>query len=48
MNQIDDLMEEIRIRKENDERILVTTLTKRMAEELDRHLQKGVIPCSLL
>ncbi len=40
MNQIDDLMEEIRIRKENDERILVTTLTKRMAEELDRHLQK--------
>lgn len=37
-NQIDDLMEEIRIRSERHERILVTTLTKRMAEELTEHL----------
>jgi len=40
MNQIDDLMEEIRERIERDERVLVTTLTKRMAEELDAHLRK--------
>ncbi|MCH5227497.1 MAG: excinuclease ABC subunit UvrB [Muribaculaceae bacterium] len=40
MNQIDDLMEEIRIRVERNERVLVTTLTKRMAEELDNHLRK--------
>ena len=40
MNQIDDLMEEIQLRIEADERVLVTTLTKRMAEELDNHLQK--------
>ncbi len=40
MNQIDDLMEEIQKRIENDERVLVTTLTKRMAEELDAHMQK--------
>ena len=40
MNQIDDLMEEINRRIEANERVLVTTLTKRMAEELDRHLQK--------
>ena len=39
-NQIDDLLEEIRIRSESDERILVTTLTKRMAEELDAYLRK--------
>lgn len=37
-NQIDDLMEEIRVRSERHERILVTTLTKRMAEELTEHL----------
>ncbi len=37
-NQIDDLMEEIRIRDERDERVLVTTLTKRMAEELTEYL----------
>ncbi len=37
-NQIDDLLEEIRIRTIKDERILVTTLTKRMAEELDKYL----------
>lgn len=38
-NQIDDLLEEIRIRAEKKERILVTTLTKRMAEELDDYLR---------
>lgn len=40
MNQIDDLMEEINRRIDANERVLVTTLTKRMAEELDKHLQK--------
>ena len=35
MNQIDDLIEEIHKRVEEDERVLVTTLTKRMAEELN-------------
>ncbi|MDE6408741.1 MAG: excinuclease ABC subunit UvrB [Muribaculaceae bacterium] len=40
MNQIDDLMEQIQDRIERDERVLVTTLTKRMAEELDAHLRK--------
>ena len=38
-NQVDDLVEEIRTRAERDERVLVTTLTKRMAEELDDYLQ---------
>ncbi|WP_294770264.1 excinuclease ABC subunit UvrB [Prevotella sp.] len=37
-NQIDDLLEEILIRKEHGERVLVTTLTKRMAEELTEYL----------
>ena len=40
LNQIDDLIEEIQIRKERGERVLVTTLTKRMAEELDEYLRK--------
>lgn len=40
LNQIDDLIEEIQIRIEKDERILVTTLTKRMAEELNSYLLK--------
>ncbi len=40
LNQIDDLLEEIRLRVERDERVLVTTLTKRMAEELDVYLQR--------
>ena len=40
MNQIDDLMEEINIRIERNERTLVTTLTKRMAEELNDYLSK--------
>lgn len=39
-NQVDDLVEEIRKRTENDERTLVTTLTKRMAEELDEYLRR--------
>ena len=38
LNQIDDLMEEIQLRVERDERVLVTTLTKRMAEELNDYL----------
>ena len=40
INQIDDLLEEIQTRIEKDERILVTTLTKRMAEELSKYLAK--------
>ena len=44
-NQVDDLMEEIRIRAERDERILVTTLTKRMAEELDSYFGKNGVRC---
>lgn len=40
LNQIDDLLEEIHKRIELDERVLVTTLTKRMAEELHAYLQK--------
>lgn len=38
LNQIDDLLEEIHIRVERDERVLITTLTKRMAEELTKYL----------
>ena len=38
LNQIDDLIEEIQVRVEKDERTLVTTLTKRMAEELTNYL----------
>ena len=44
-NQVDDLVEEIRKRSEVDERTLVTTLTKRMAEELDEYLRKIGIRC---
>ena len=44
-NQIDDLLEEITKRVEDDERILVTTLTKRMAEELTIYLTKFNIRC---
>ncbi|SOE23575.1 Excinuclease ABC subunit B [Spirosomataceae bacterium TFI 002] len=40
MNQIDDLLEEINIRVEKKERVLVTTLTKRMAEELSKFLDR--------
>lgn len=44
-NQIDDLIEEIQQRVEVDERVLVTTLTKRMAEELTKYLTKVSIRC---
>lgn len=44
-NQIDDLIEEIHLRIEKDERILVTTLTKRMAEELAKYFAKIGIRC---
>ncbi len=47
-NQIDHLMEEITQRVEKDERILVTTLTKRMAEELSKYLAKSGIRCSYI
>ncbi len=42
-NQIDDLLEEIAVRAEKDERTIVTTLTKRMAEELDVYLKRNGI-----
>ena len=45
LNQIDDLIEEIQQRCELDERVLVTTLTKRMAEELAKYLAKVSIRC---
>ena len=45
LNQIDDLIEEIQQRVEVDERVLVTTLTKRMAEELTKFLTKVQIRC---
>ena len=45
LNQIDDLMEEIQKRTEKDERTLVTTLTKRMAEELTQYLSRAQIRC---
>ncbi|SFC24140.1 Excinuclease ABC subunit B [Zunongwangia mangrovi] len=44
-NQIDDLIEEIQIRVEKDERTLVTTLTKRMAEELAKYLTRIDVRC---
>ena len=44
-NQIDDLIEEIQQRVEKDERTLVTTLTKRMAEELTKYLSRIQIRC---
>ena len=45
LHQIDDLIEEIQIRVEKDERTLVTTLTKRMAEELTKYLSRISIRC---
>ena len=45
MNQIDDLLEEIQLRVEKDERVLVTTLTKRMAEELTKYMSRIDIRC---
>jgi excinuclease ABC subunit B len=45
LNQIDDLLEEIHLRVEKDERVLVTTLTKRMAEELTKYMSRVSIRC---
>jgi len=45
LNQIDDLLEEINNRIDDDQRVLVTTLTKRMAEELSKYLIKLDIKC---
>ena len=47
-NQIDDLLEEIATRSERDERTLVTTLTKRMAEELTDYLLKNGVRCNYI
>ena len=48
LNQVDDLMEEIAQRSEANERVLVTTLTKRMAEELSGYFQKMGIRCEYI
>lgn len=48
LNQIDDLMEEIQQRVEKDERVLVTTLTKRMAEELTDYLASNNVRCNYI
>ena len=47
-NQVDDLMEEIELRRRRDERVLVTTLTKRMAEEVAEFLQKHGVRCNYI
>ena len=44
-HQIDDLLEEIQLRVDKDQRVLVTTLTKRMAEELTKYLTRIQIRC---
>ena len=44
-NQVDDLLEEIQIRADHNERVLVTTLTKRMAEELEKYLTRMDVRC---
>ena len=48
LNQIDDLMEEIQQRIEKNERVLVTTLTKRMAEELTDYLARNEVRCNYI
>ena len=48
MNQIDDLMEEIQQRIEREERVLITTLTKRMAEELTDFLLRHDVRCNYI
>lgn len=48
LNQIDDLMEEIQLRIERNERVLVTTLTKRMAEELTDYLAQNGVSCNYI
>jgi len=47
-NQVDDVMEEIQLRIEHNERTLVTTLTKRMAEELTEHLLNAGFKCNYI
>ncbi len=47
-NQVDDLMEEIQKRVERDDRVLVTTLTKRMAEELSEYLLSYDVRCNYI
>lgn len=48
LNQIDDLLEEITLRVEKNERVLITTLTKRMAEELADYLTKSGVKCNYI
>ena len=48
MNQIDDLMEEIQLTIEKEERVLITTLTKRMAEELTDYLLGNGVKCNYI
>lgn len=48
MNQVDDLMDEIQQRIEKDERVLVTTISKRMAEELTDYLSRFGISCNYI
>jgi len=45
LHQIDDLMDEIDMRVQRGDRVLVTTLTKRMAEELTKYLEKAGVKC---
>ena len=45
INQVDDLLEQVQVRIEKGERVLVTTLTKRMAEELTKYMSKLDIKC---
>lgn len=45
LNQIDDLLHEINLRVDQNERVLVTTLTKRMAEELSKYLTQAEVHC---
>jgi len=46
--QVDDLLEEIRVRSEKNERVLVTTLTKRMAEDLSEYFSEIGVKCRYL
>ena len=48
LNQIDDILEEVEKRINVDERVLITTLTKRMAEELTKYLQKMDVKCAYI
>mgnify|MGYP006182071215 CR=1 FL=1 len=45
LNQIDDLLEEVHIRIAREERVLITTLTKRMAEELSKYMERVGVKC---